>query len=100
MSWTRLQGDELMIAVTSRETDAEAAMRNPNQERRATEDVDEVAAAAASNSGNGLASGLQRGGIAPGGSPGAIVGSIGTGGGSTASVATGEAARSKIDEEH
>lgn len=44
-------------------------------------------------SGNGLASNLQRGGTMPGRSPGAGVGSIGTGGGSTDNEATGTVGR-------
>jgi hypothetical protein len=40
-------------------------------------------------SGNGLSMGLQSGGTIPGGGPGAGVGSIGTGGGSTANQSTG-----------
>jgi hypothetical protein len=47
----------------------------------------------------GLASGLQRGGVVPGGGPGATVGSIGTGGGSNADQPTGDSARNNIDEE-
>jgi len=42
-------------------------------------------------SGNALSTGLQPGGIAPGGGPGAIAGSLGTGGGSNANQATGDA---------
>lgn len=41
----------------------------------------------------GLATGLQSGGTIPGKSPGATVGSIGTGGGSTAGAPTGTAKR-------
>lgn len=47
----------------------------------------------------GLASGLQPGGTIPGGGPGAMVGSIGTGGGSNDNEATGDAGRNNIDEE-
>jgi hypothetical protein len=47
----------------------------------------------------GLASGLQRGGVTPGGGPGATVGSIGTGGGSDADQPTGDSARNNIDED-
>jgi hypothetical protein len=50
-------------------------------------------------SGNGLSSGLQPGGIKPGGAPGATVGSIGTGGGSDQDETTGDADRNNIDEE-
>jgi hypothetical protein len=41
----------------------------------------------------GLGSGLQPGGTLPGGGPGAGMGSIGTGGGSTANQSTGDAQR-------
>jgi hypothetical protein len=41
--------------------------------------------------GSGLSSGLQPGGTAPNNKPGATVGSIGTGGGSTAGRSTGNA---------
>jgi len=47
----------------------------------------------------GLANGLQRGGVVPGGGPGATIGSIGTGGGSNADQPTGDSARNNIDEE-
>ena len=47
----------------------------------------------------GLATGLQRGGIKPGGGPGATVGSIGTGGGSNANQPTGDSARNNIEED-
>ena len=47
----------------------------------------------------GLASGLQSGGVKPGGGPGATIGSIGTGGGSNASQPTGDSARNNIDED-
>jgi hypothetical protein len=47
----------------------------------------------------GLANGLQRGGVTPGGGPGATVGSIGTGGGSDANQPTGDSARNNIDED-
>ena len=50
-------------------------------------------------SGNALASGLQPGGIKPGGGPGATMGSIGTGGGSDENETTGDADRNNIDEE-
>jgi hypothetical protein len=50
-------------------------------------------------SGNGLSTGLQPGGIKPGGGPGATVGSIGTGGGSDENETTGDADRNNIDEE-
>ena len=50
-------------------------------------------------SGNALSSGLQPGGIKPGGGPGATVGSIGTGGGSDENETTGDADRNNIDEE-
>ena len=43
------------------------------------------------SSGNGLSTGLQPSGTLPGGGPGASVGSIGTGGGSTAGRGTGNA---------
>jgi hypothetical protein len=49
--------------------------------------------------GNALSSGLQPGGIKPGGGPGATVGSISTGGGSDENEATGDADRNNIDEE-
>jgi hypothetical protein len=52
-----------------------------------------------SGSGNGLASGLQPGGTIPGGGPGAMIGSIGTGGGSNDNEATGDAGRNNIDDE-
>ncbi|TNC72168.1 DUF2934 domain-containing protein [Rubellimicrobium roseum] len=41
---------------------------------------------------SGLASGLQPGGVSPGGGPGASVGSLGTGGGSTANEPSGDVA--------
>lgn len=41
--------------------------------------------------GNGLATGLQQGGTIPGGSPAALEGSVGTGGGSTRNQPTGDA---------
>jgi len=47
----------------------------------------------------GLASGLQSGGVKPGGGPGATVGTIGTGGGSNADQPTGDSARNNIDED-
>ena len=47
----------------------------------------------------GLATDLQPGGIIPGGGPGASVGSIGTGGGSNANDATGDADENMIDED-
>jgi hypothetical protein len=47
----------------------------------------------------GLASGLQSGGVKPGGGPGATIGSIGTGGGSNADQPTGDSARNNIDED-
>ena len=47
----------------------------------------------------GLATGLQPGGIIPGGGPGATVGSIGTGGGSNANEATGDADENQIEEQ-
>jgi hypothetical protein len=50
-------------------------------------------------SGNGLSSGLQPGGMVPGGGPGAMVGSLGTGGGSNANQATGDAGENNIDED-
>ena len=43
----------------------------------------------------GVSSGLQPGGVTPGGGPGASQGSIGTGGGSTAGKATGSARKSR-----
>lgn len=50
-------------------------------------------------SANPLSSGLQPGGITPGGGPGASPGSIGTGGGSNDNEATGDADTNNIDEE-
>jgi hypothetical protein len=50
-------------------------------------------------SGNPLSSGLQPGGIKPGGGPGATIGSIGTGGGSDDDETTGDSDRNNIDEE-
>jgi hypothetical protein len=50
-------------------------------------------------SGSALSSGLQPGGIRPGGGPGATVGSIDTGGGSNQNETTGDADRNNIDEE-
>jgi hypothetical protein len=47
----------------------------------------------------GLATGLQSGGIIPGGGPGAMVGSLGTGGGSNANRATGDADENNIEED-
>ena len=45
-----------------------------------------------------LASGLQPGGIIPGGGPGAIVGSFGTGGASNANRQTGDSDENTIEE--
>jgi hypothetical protein len=50
-------------------------------------------------SGNGLSSGLQGGGMAPGGGPAAMTGSLGTGGGSNANQATGDADEDTIHED-
>jgi hypothetical protein len=50
-------------------------------------------------SGGGLASSLQPGGTNPGGGPGAMIGSIGSGGGSDEDEPTGDAGRNDIDEE-
>jgi hypothetical protein len=47
----------------------------------------------------GLATGLQPGGLIPGGGPGSSVGSFGTGGGSNADTATGDADENDIEEE-
>lgn len=47
----------------------------------------------------GLATGLQPGGVIPGGGPGATVGSIGTGGGSNADRATGDSNENTIEED-
>ena len=55
--------------------------------------------ASSGGSGNALSSGLQPGGIAPGGGPAAMAGSLGTGGGSNANQATGDADENAIDEE-
>ena len=49
--------------------------------------------------GGGLASGLQGGGVVPGGGPGAIAGSLGTGGGSNANRPSGDAAENNIQED-
>jgi hypothetical protein len=49
--------------------------------------------------GGGVATGLQPGGMTPGGGPGATVGSLGTGGGSNANDATGDADENMIDED-
>jgi len=46
--------------------------------------------------GNGLATSLQPGGTIPGDSPANSVGSLGTGGGSTANQATGDAAKTAL----
>jgi len=51
------------------------------------------------STGGGLATGLQPGGIIPGGGPGAMIGSIGSGGGSNANEATGDADENNIDED-
>ena len=71
--------------------------------RRASEDIDRESAGPFADSapgaggskvdGNGLATSLQPGGMVPGDSPANSVGSIGTGGGSTANQATGDAAK-------
>jgi hypothetical protein len=45
-----------------------------------------------------LASGLQPGGMIPGGGPGAIVGSFGTGGGSNADRQSGDSDENTIEE--
>ena len=50
-------------------------------------------------SGNGLSTRLQPGGMVPGGSPAAMTGSLGTGGGSNANQATGDAGENNIDED-
>jgi hypothetical protein len=50
-------------------------------------------------SGNALSTGLQPGGIRPGGGPGATVGSLGTGGPADDGATTGDADRNNIDEE-
>jgi hypothetical protein len=65
--------------------------RDADHWRQASE---ELAAASAAHkvSGNGLASGLQPGGTLPGASPATGMGSIGTGGGSTANRPTGSKA--------
>jgi hypothetical protein len=55
--------------------------------------------ASTSGQGNALSSGLQSGGVRPGGGPGAMMGSIGTGGGANDNQATGDAARNNIEEE-
>jgi hypothetical protein len=47
-------------------------------------------------SGVGQGSGLQRSGTTPGGGPGATMGSLGTGGGSTAAAATGNLHKSRM----
>jgi hypothetical protein len=47
---------------------------------------------------DGLATGLQPGGIIPGGGPGATVGSLGSGGGSNADTPTGDAGENQIEE--
>jgi hypothetical protein len=52
-----------------------------------------------SSDAGGLATSLQPGGIIPGGGPGATVGSIGTGGGSNANEATGDADENQIEEQ-
>ena len=54
---------------------------------------------ASGGSGNPSSSGLQPGGIMPGGGPAAMAGSIGTGGGSNADRATGDADENNIDED-
>jgi hypothetical protein len=71
--------------------------------RRAIEEIDRESAGPFADSapgaggakvdGNGLATSLQPGGTVPGDSPANSVGSIGTGGGSTANQATGDAAK-------
>lgn len=66
---------------------------NAEQSERPTPDAIENEAPAKPPTGNGLSSGLQPGGTLPGGGPGTSVGSIGTGGGSTAGAATGNASR-------
>ncbi len=48
---------------------------------------------------DGLATGLQPGGIIPGGGPGAMVGSMGTGGGSNADTPTGDTGENQIEEQ-
>lgn len=49
--------------------------------------------------GGTAATGLQPGGMTPGGGPGATVGSIGTGGGSNRNQATGDADENTIEED-
>ena len=74
--------------------------------RRASEDIDRESAGPFADlapgeggtnvDGNGLSTPLQPGGTIPGGSPANSVGSIGTGGGSTANEATGAAAKPRF----
>ncbi len=47
----------------------------------------------------GLATGLQPGGIIPGGGPGAMAGSLGAGGGSNTNRSTGDADENNIEED-
>jgi hypothetical protein len=47
----------------------------------------------------GLASGLQPGGMIPAGGPGALVGSLGTGGGSNADVKTGDSDENAVEQQ-
>ena len=68
-------------------TDADEAANHLGQED--ADIADGKAAGTAPQGSSGLASGLQRGGTMPGKAPGASVGSIGTGGGSTANRSTG-----------
>ena len=66
------------------------AHNDDNAEARETSDQEpSIKDGATPPTGNGLSSGLQRGGTLPGGGPGASVGSIGTGGGSTGGAGTG-----------
>ncbi|WP_210527931.1 DUF2934 domain-containing protein [Rubellimicrobium arenae] len=73
--------------------------RHDEHWRQASEDVGQHTGSSGSAEtsiapgGGGLASGLQPGGIVPGGGPGATVGSLGTGGGSTGNAPTGDLGR-------
>jgi hypothetical protein len=74
----------------AREIEGESAGEDRSFQRGG---IDE--AAAMSTAPGGLGTGLQPGGMKPGGGPDAAFGSIGTGGGSTAGKATGDRKRTK-----
>ena len=62
-------------------------------------DQTEIESPPPAGTGSGLSTGLQPGGMTPGGGPGATEGSIGTGGAANAHRATGDANENMIDED-